>query len=694
MKTRMSILVSVLAMLLQYQLSFGFGVAVVSAPNSTCMHLDSVIVQTTIESQIAITKTTQYFRNTTSFRSVSYGFPLGEQASATSLRWRINGEWWTASIAGTSQDTTLPGGSTGDILTNYLGATPLFFPIPQQVPRDSSLVVELTYVELLPYSMGIVRYSYISDYHTIQSTPIGYQQFDLHLRSLRTIDSIWLANTIPSAEVANYHDSAAVFYSASNIVASTNMVVQYTLNASQLGLFGYSTLQPDSLVPDSLGRGFYTFIAEPSPDASHQSISKVFTLVIDRSGSMLGSKIQQAKDAATYILNNLNQGDRFNIIDFDNVITPFRSAHIPYSTQTRDSAITYINSLTARGTTNISGALGVAVSQFAAANDSTANIIIFITDGQPTTGYVNSTQLVNYIDRQVSRAADNINLFCFGIGSDVNQQILTLISMHNRGITQFVNESDLCTQVTSFYQIIRNPVLINPHIEFTPNIVSETYPAVLPNLYRGSQMIVSGRYPSAQPITITLSGTAYGVPVSYTYPLVLSASSDPENLYLEKVWAKKKIESLLIQYYAQNRSSDTALTLRAQIIQISRSYGVISPFTSFSGGSTPVDEKPGTSTVATPQSFSLLGNYPNPFNSTTKIRVQLNVAVHGFVEIRIYNILGELVRTLRFQANGSGIYSVNWDGHSDSGKLVSAGVYLYAIDCQNTLLVGKMNLLK
>ncbi|MDK9699220.1 MAG: VWA domain-containing protein [bacterium] len=696
MKAQISILLTVLVVLSLSHLCFGYGVAVVYAPASICMRLDSSVVQTTIESQIAITKTTQYFRNTTNYLSTSYAFPMGEQASATSLRWQVNGEWFTARIAGTSQDTSLPGGTTGPVLLNYLGATPLFFSIPQSIPRDGLLVVELTYVEFLPYSMGTVQYTYLSDYHSLQSTTVAFQQFDIRLHSLRSIDSVWLANVLPSSEIANYGDSAAVTYSARNVVASTNIVVRYILNANQLGLFGYSTLQPDSLVPDSLGRGFFTFIAEPNPDTSNLSIAKVFTLVIDRSGSMSGTKMQQALNTATYIVNNLNTGDRFNIIDFDNVVTRFRSAHIPFNTQNRDSALAYINRLYARGTTNISGALGVAISQFATANDSTANIIIFLTDGQPTTGYVNTTQLVNFIDRQATRARNDISIFCFGIGSDVNRQVLTLTSLHNHGLTQFVDNSDLYAQITTFYQLIRNPVLINPQIEFTPNIVTETYPTVLPNLYRGSQMIVSGRYPAAQQVSISLSGTAFGSPVSYTYPLTLSDESGAENLYLEKVWAKKKIETLLIQYYAHSAASDTALALRALIIQISRAYGVISPFTSFTGGGggTPVQEKPGQHEAVTPQAFVLLGNYPNPFNSSTDIQIRLNQTYRGLLEIRIYNILGQLVRTIRFDADGIGTYNVKWNGLSDEGKALASGVYLYAIDCKNTIMVGRMNLVR
>src|SRR5690606_36204384 len=116
--------------------------------------------------------------------------------------------------------------------------------------------------------------------------------------------------------------------------------------------------------------------AEPDPNNTN-IIKKVFTLIIDRSGSMMGTKMEQAKNAANFIVQNLNAGDKFNIIDFDDVITSFSPTHVEFNTTTMNQALAYISTIYARGLTNISGAFDVAVPQFSAANDSTANIIIF-----------------------------------------------------------------------------------------------------------------------------------------------------------------------------------------------------------------------------------------------------------------------------------------------------------------------------
>lgn len=686
----------VLFFMLLSSLLYANGVAILDAQNSMYLRLDSTIVNVTVESQISVTTTTQYFTNLYQTDTVKYGFPLPEQASATQLRWKVNGQWLTASIAGTSQDTTLPGGvTTNPDLMSFLGQTPLYFPIPQLIESDSTLAVELTYVELLPYASGNVSYIYPSDYHLIQSSVIAKQRLEFQLTSPREIDSIRVLSSHTVEQLSNTGYTAKVLVSLYEQYGNENYSIRYSLNANHLGLFVYSSVLPDSVVPDSLGRGFFTFIAEPNPSSTTETMAKIFTLIIDRSGSMSGTKIEQARNAASFIVQNLNSGDRFNLIDFDDMITSFRSTHVPYTVQSRDSALSYINTLTARGMTDISGAFSTAVPQFGTANDSTANIIIFLTDGEPTWGITDLEALVSHVDALILASETNIHLFYFGIGSSVDQQLLTLMSAHNRGFTEFLGNDELYSRITNFYLTIRNPVLLNSHISFVPPIVCQVYPDSLPNLYKGKQMIVAGRYAQeVSVVRITLSGTAFGQSVDYIYDVLLADSNISQYSFLPKIWAKQKIESLLIRYYIMDRDSPESLALKDEIIAISRAYGVISPFTSFTGEDLTSLKEETNGDRHKPAEFELLGNYPNPFNLSTTIRIRLNTEYFGRIEVRIYNMLGQLVQILHIKVNGKGIYNIVWNGLGRNGLALSSGVYFYGIELQNTVFVGKMNLLK
>jgi Ca-activated chloride channel family protein len=673
------------------------GVAVLDAHNAVYLRLDSTIVRVNVEGQISITTTTQYFTNKHLTAPVKYGFPLSEQASATQLRWRVGGEWFNASVAGTSQDTTLPGdGAPHPALKSYLGPTPLYFGIPQPVHAESTLVVELTYVELLPYAFGNVDYVYPGDYHLIQSGAIAFQELRFELVSPRTIDSIKVLSSHPVEQLVNTGGNASVLIRQYEAAAAQKHSIRYSLSSTELGLFAYTTALPDSLVPDSLGRGFMTFIAEPEPTSTEGTIAKVFTLIVDRSGSMLGTKIVQARDAASFIVRNLNPGDKFNIVDFSTAVSSFRPGHVENTQEARDSALAYIAKFVADGWTNISDAFGVAVPQFKATNDSTANIVIFLTDGQATTGITATPSLVSHIDGLITSTETNVFLFSFGIGGDANRQLLSLISSNHGGLAEFLGNDELYSRITDFYLTIRNPVLLNSSISFAPPIVTEVYPTSLPNLYKGKQMIVAGRYQEGAPVQITLSGTAFGKPVSYTYDVQPVDSAVSSYQFLPKIWAKRKIESLLVQYYTLSETSAQAVALKQQIIAISQAYGVITTFTSFSSGGghvSGVGEEANGGNVL-PVAFELLGNYPNPFNPSTTIRLRLNTDYDGAMEVRIYNTLGQLVRVLSIQVNGKGIYNVVWDGLGNDGRPLPSGVYLYGMELHNRVLVGKMNLLK
>jgi hypothetical protein len=93
-----------------------------------------------------------------------------------------------------------------------------------------------------------------------------------------------------------------------------------------------------------------------------------------------------------------------------------------------------------------------------------------------------------------------------------------------------------------------------------------------------------------------------------------------------------------------------------------------------------------------PRDFSILGNYPNPFNPSTTIEYALPET--GKASLVIYNISGQKVRELVSGILPAGKHSVAWDGRDQTGKAVSGGVYLARIQCGSQVKTGKMLLLK
>jgi len=92
--------------------------------------------------------------------------------------------------------------------------------------------------------------------------------------------------------------------------------------------------------------------------------------------------------------------------------------------------------------------------------------------------------------------------------------------------------------------------------------------------------------------------------------------------------------------------------------------------------------KPGSQT-SLPQALSLNQNYPNPFNSTTAINYSNQLSADGrrrwTVTLRVYNIAGQLVRTLVDERQRAGVHSVVWDGRDAQGQEVGSGIYFYRL---------------
>jgi hypothetical protein len=84
----------------------------------------------------------------------------------------------------------------------------------------------------------------------------------------------------------------------------------------------------------------------------------------------------------------------------------------------------------------------------------------------------------------------------------------------------------------------------------------------------------------------------------------------------------------------------------------------------------------------------LLGNYPDPFNPSTTIRYALSE--HSHVTLRVYNMLGQLVKTLVDDYQVAGEHHAVWDGRNQANSAVSSGVYLYRLTVGNSVLTDRM----
>ena len=333
--------------------------------------------------------------------------------------------------------------------------------------------------------------------------------------------------------------------------------------------------------------------------AAGPTIKREVTLVIDRSGSMQGEKIEQARSAALQVVEGLEEGEAFNIIDYSDSVARFATHPVIKSKETMGQARTYIGRLRAEGSTNIHDALVEAMRQ-----PNTARMLpltIFLTDGLPTAGETRETAIRNAV---VAANIHKRRIFTFGVGFDVNAPLLTSIANSTRATATFVfpNEN-VEAKVSQVFRRLSGPILADPQLatldaggSVTTRAVRELLPSELNDLFEGDQIVLLGQYQDDDPLHFRISGNYLGAQRTFDLKFDVDKATT-RNAFVPRLWASRKIARLIeviSEAGADNTASARAGYPRASSINLSAAMPIRSSGGHHSGGSSaniPLDPK-------------------------------------------------------------------------------------------------------
>jgi len=169
-------------------------------------------------------------------------------------------------------------------------------------------------------------------------------------------------------------------------------------------------------------------------------------------------------------------------------------------------------------------------------------------------------------------------IFCFGIGTDVNTHLLDRITEETRAVSQYVlPEEDLEVKVSSFFSKIKEPVLANPTLKFTGDIhATKLYPSPLPDLFKGEQLVLAGRYSGKGDSAVVVEGRVNGAPKQFTYESEFPGGL-VENAFIPRLWATRRVGYLLDEIRLHGENSE----LRDEVTELARQYGIVTPYTAY-----------------------------------------------------------------------------------------------------------------
>lgn len=530
------------------------------------LNLQSLRVDVEVKDRLAKTTLLTEFKNPTTHQLQGYFYyPIAKGMTIDDFQMEINGQMMKGEILTAekakkiyedivrrAQDPALLEYYNKDLLKVRI------FPIqPGKIQK-----VSLTYLSLLPIENGTVAL----DLPLGQGKQIAESVFvQINLESKEPIRNLFCPTHAVNIQRNGDHE-ATMTYESNGKPKNPFFKAYYTPEEGDLGA-SLLTFQ-ESPKED----GFFHLTLSPG-EANEQPIAaKDVTFVFDASGSMVGEKLEQAKEALRFCMEHLNPNDRFNLIRFSTEAEALFQDLEELDRQSKAEALEYIDGLEAIGGTNIDEALSLALKQ---TNDpDRPSFIIFLTDGKPTIGEIDDQRLLKKLQGQFN---GNTRIFSFGVGTKLNTVLLDALADQTKASRMYVlPEEDIEVKVSNFYEKIAYPVLTDLEISWTGDLnVRQQYPKVLPSLFKGETLSIMGQYQGTGSADLLVKGKVNGKTVAFEYTFEVKPSTD--HAFIPPIWAARAVGYLLDQIRLNGQSEE----LVNEVVRLSKQYGIITPYTSY-----------------------------------------------------------------------------------------------------------------
>ena len=284
--------------------------------------------------------------------------------------------------------------------------------------------------------------------------------------------------------------------------------------------------------------------------------------VVDTSGSMDGESLPQAQGALRLCLRHLREGDRFNIIAFENSFRLFSPEPVTFTQKTLEQADRWVAALNASGGTEL---LQPMVAAMRAVPD---GVVVLLTDGQVG----NESEILE----AVLGARKTARIYSFGIGTNVSDVLLKDLARQTGGAVEFIHPGErIDDKVVAQFSRALAPRVTGVEVRFEGVEASELAPAEPPQLVDGTPWSLFGRYTTPGSGKLVLKGKSGAETFSLSIPVSFPARSDRPAV--EKLWAAERIRAWQDAALVGRR----AQSLKERIVQLALAHGIVTPYTSF-----------------------------------------------------------------------------------------------------------------
>lgn len=310
---------------------------------------------------------------------------------------------------------------------------------------------------------------------------------------------------------------------------------------------------------------FALTIAPDLFEAKASGAPQAVVFLIDRSGSMGGESMVQAKAALRLCLRQLREGDRFNILAFDDQLETFAKEPVVYTQSTLTAADRWLELVDARGGTELLEPLVKALEQVA------AGVVVLLTDGQ-----VGNEEQILEASLRVRKTA---RVYTFGIGTNVSDTLLRDLARTTSGHAEFIHPGErIDDKVVAQFARATATRVEEISVRFEGVEANELAPSTAPALVDGELWTIFGRYDTPGEGKALVRGKLQGENFLLEVPLSFPAeASEPAVL---QAWARERIRELELAKLEGRRAKAmeerlVALALEHQIVTKQTSFIVV-----------------------------------------------------------------------------------------------------------------------
>ena len=314
--------------------------------------------------------------------------------------------------------------------------------------------------------------------------------------------------------------------------------------------------------------GYFSLVLVPPVSTerlARRPVEMVF--VVDKSGSMAGTPIAQARDAVRAGLRRLRPGDTFQVLDFAENVSAFGTRPVVANDENIRRAMAWVNGIEANGGTYMITGLRAALDF--PHDEGRTRIVAFLTDGFIGNEAEILTNMCQYLGES--------RVFAFGVGSSVNRMLMDKMAKLGRGAVAYVGVNEPGEEAMNlFMDRIEKPALTDLRVDWGGATVSDVYPSRLPDLFAGRSVVITGRISGDFRSPIRVSGaTGTERRTLEMRPERATIATGRQAEATRAIWARAKIAELGDRLFVEGAQ------LSPQIQRTALENNLVSAYTSF-----------------------------------------------------------------------------------------------------------------